>query len=49
MKRRHPDDDPEIPDWDEGNGWRLLWELDTHLRERPESTSRRQRNDEGWE
>lgn len=49
MKRRHPDDDPAIPDWDEKEGWRELWELDQHLRERPESLSRQQRAEEAWD
>jgi hypothetical protein len=42
------DDDTEIEPWDEGNAWRLEWELNGLLRERPESTSRRQRNEETW-
>ena len=49
MKRKHPDDDPSIPNWDEREGWREMWELDRHLRERPESTSRQQRSDESWD
>ena len=47
-RRRHPDEDPEIPDWDEQN-YRERWELDLQLRERPESTSRLQRNEESWD
>jgi hypothetical protein len=49
VKRRHPDDDPEISDWSEENAWREEWELNRLLWERPESTSRTQRNDEGWD
>jgi hypothetical protein len=49
VKLDHPDDDPEIPDWDDQNGYRELWALDGALRERPVSTSRLQRNEEGWD
>jgi hypothetical protein len=49
VRRRHPDEDPEIPDWNEQEGWRELWELDQQLWERPESTSRMQRSEEGWD
>lgn len=49
MKRRHPDDDPDIPDWSDQEGWRELWALDNLLRERPDSLSRIQRNQEDWD
>jgi hypothetical protein len=49
VKRRHPDDDPEIPDWDEKEGYRELWELEQRLWQRPESTSRIQRQTEEWD
>ena len=49
MARKHPDDDTSIPDWNEQEGWRELWELDRHLWQRPESTSREQRAQEAWD
>lgn len=50
MKRKkHPDDDPAIPDWNDHEGWREGWELDRLLGERPESTSRMQRNEDAWD
>lgn len=49
MKRKHPDDDPDIPDWDEREGWKELRELDQRLEERPVSTSRLQRGWEEWD
>jgi hypothetical protein len=48
VKRRHPDDDPEIPDWDETD-YRSRWELEGRLRERPESVSRQQGREETWD
>jgi hypothetical protein len=49
VKRKHPDDDPEIPDWDDKNSYRELWALDDALRERPKSTSRVQGMEEAWD
>lgn len=47
--RRHPDDDPGIPDWHEPDSYKEMWELDRQVRNRPESTARQHGYDEGWD
>jgi hypothetical protein len=49
VARKQSDDDPEIPDWSEREGYEELWALDLSLRQRPESTSRHQRRMEDWD
>lgn len=49
MKNTRDNNDPEIPDWNDQDGWREEWDLNQILRGRPESTSREQRNYEEWD